>query len=165
MKIIVAVDKNNGIGFENQLPWKCKEDMAHFRMTTSGHVVVMGYNTWQSVGALKNRINIVYNPKAIESEFLEDCYLINNIIDVRITSALLELYGSKDTFIIGGAKTYERFLNSQFVDEIILTRINEEHKCDTFFYIPNGWEIQKTIKLSERATVEYYGYSGRQNEK
>lgn len=164
MKIIVAVDKNNGIGFENQLPWKCKEDMAHFRMTTSGHVVVMGYNTWKSVGALKNRINILYNPKAIENEFLENFYIINNVRGILFASKVFEIY-KKNTFVIGGAKTYEKFLNSQFVDEIILTRINEEHKCDTFFYIPNGWEIQKTVKLSERATVEYYGYSGRQNEK
>lgn len=61
--MIAACDDKRGIGIDNKLPWTNKADMAHFRTTTTGHTVIMGRNTYESIPRefrpLKNRINIV----------------------------------------------------------------------------------------------------------
>ncbi|MEN9294799.1 MAG: dihydrofolate reductase type, partial [Pseudomonadota bacterium] len=58
--IIVARAKNGVIGIENELPWKLPEDLKHFKQTTMGHPIIMGRNTWESLGkALPGRRNIV----------------------------------------------------------------------------------------------------------
>ena len=60
MALIAAVARNGVIGANNALPWKLPEDLAHFRALTSGHTVIMGRRTWQSLGRpLKNRQNVI----------------------------------------------------------------------------------------------------------
>jgi hypothetical protein len=49
VEVIVAFDNNGGIGFNNIIPWKCRDDMKHFKEVTSGHVVIMGRKTWSSL--------------------------------------------------------------------------------------------------------------------
>jgi dihydrofolate reductase len=60
LTLVVAIDANNGIGINNQLPWHLPEDLAHFKRTTSGHPIIMGRKTFDSIGRpLPNRRNIV----------------------------------------------------------------------------------------------------------
>ena len=104
IKLIVAMDPNQLIGKNNQLPWNIKEDLAHFKQTTIGHAVVMGRKTYESIGkALPNRVNYVLTRdpdfKAKES----------SVIIVKDYLELIKKYkNSQDIlFVIGGEQVYQ----------------------------------------------------------
>ena len=107
VKIIVAVTENDAIGKNGKLLFSLKEDMKHFKNTTSGSVVIMGKKTYESIGrALPNRENIVLSrTKGIDSEnihwrtSLEDAILFAE-----------QNYKDKDIFIIGGGSLYKETL-------------------------------------------------------
>lgn len=114
---IVAVAKNMAIGRGGTLPWHYPSDLKFFREKTSGNAVVMGYNTWLSIGRpLPNRQNIVIS----RTRSIEDH---PEVVVMRTREEVLEFaknYG-KDTFIIGGAETYSLF--SDDIDEWIVTEV------------------------------------------
>lgn len=112
--IIAAVTSNGIIGIDGKLPFNYKEDLDHFRKTTTNSVVVMGRKTFQSIGKpLPNRINICIS----SSNFYES----ENLILVKSFSEALEeakIY-NKNIWIIGGSSVYEEAMN--VADKIILT--------------------------------------------
>jgi dihydrofolate reductase len=136
--MIVAIDKNNGIGKNNDLLVHIKEDLQYFKKITDGHTIVMGYNTWLSLPfkPLKNRHNIVLTSKNIQ---LDGATVINGI------EPLLRFLGTlpdKEVFIIGGASLYNQMLN--YADRLYVTHIFEDFNADTFFpEINDEWEITK----------------------
>jgi dihydrofolate reductase len=96
--LIAAMDKQNAIGRDNALPWHISGDMKFFRETTTGHSVVMGRKTWDSLGKpLKNRTNIVVTRHNLD---------ILAIVKNDIVSALCygKLHG--DVYVIGGGEIY-----------------------------------------------------------
>jgi dihydrofolate reductase len=122
--IISAVDKNFLIGNSknNTLPWKFKSDLMFFKELTLYENVLMGYNTYLSIGhGLKDRNNIVLTTKNI---ILDDAVVLNDIESV-IKINLDEL------FIIGGSKIYSQFIN--IADTIYLTHIDYEFDGDIYF--------------------------------
>ena len=134
IKLIVAVDSNYGIGYKNSLLFRIKEDLQRFRELTTGHFVVMGRKTYESLPKpLPERINVVitrnpkYNPK--------DTSVIVESDIMRIVSYYLDTgQQEKDLWIIGGAEIYEQFL--PFADEIHMTMIHKEaDNVDTHFPI------------------------------
>ena len=140
MKCIVAVDKNWGIGYKNQLLVSIPADMRFFKETTTGKVVIMGKNTLESFPggkALANRTNIVVA--------LEKNYKVPNATVVySIEEALEEAkkYDTNDVYVIGGASIYKQFL--PYVDVAHVTKIDYAYEADTYF--PNldeddEWEI------------------------
>ena len=144
MKAIVAVDKNWGIGRDNNLLFSIPQDMKFFRQTTLNKVVVMGANTLKSFpnsNPLKNRINIVLSTKIKR----EDCVCVNSLD--KLLTKLLD-YESDDIFIIGGAKIYSQLLD--YCDEIFVTKVDADGKADVFF--PNLDEINtwQLVEKSER---------------
>lgn len=160
MKLIVAMDKNGGIGYNGQLPWNCPEDMKHFRETTIGNTVIMGYRTYLSLNKkpLKDRFCVVY-----DSDFTEPCQqngfiFTDSIKNVDMASKISKNFG-RESYVIGGAKTYNIFMIYGLISELIVTHIHSEHICDTFFDIPKGWEVTEEEFLSERATVKRYAKS------
>lgn len=128
--IIAAVSLNGVIGLDNKLPWICKEDLQHFKLLTTGSTVIMGHNTFKSIGkALPSRSNIVIS-KDPELKIL-DCLVSNSLEDaVNNTEDIV--------FIIGGEQIYRESL--QYADYMYITEIQKEVKGDTFFP-----EIDKTI--------------------
>lgn len=116
---IVAIAKNYAIGKDGKLPWHYPADLKFFRQTTTGHAVVMGSNTWDSIGKpLPNRLNIVLSRnRSID--------LQPNVLLLRSKEGLLALteYLKCDVFIIGGAKTYENF--SDVMGKWIVTEVPE----------------------------------------
>ena len=153
MNLIIACDINNGIGKENKLPWKIKEDLKYFRKVTTRtdfptqkNIVIMGWNTWESIGKpLKNRINIVIS-RNHELEEREDLYQIKNIDDIyKLLDSFTDIY---EIFVIGGSQIYKHFL--PHVDKIYLTKIYHKYQCDTHFQLPN----LKLIKGSKQIKVE-----------
>lgn len=167
MKLIVAVSKNGVIGKDGSLPWKCPEDMRHFRETTIDNCVVMGYNTFKSLGKrpLPRRSNIIVNEReAPQFQYLdkeEKHYFaqVQSYTDIVIEDAYYQKYEESwgIIYLIGGARTYQRFLNLNVINELIVTHINEEYEGDTFFEIPAEWQVTGEKVLSDRATVKYYG--------
>ena len=131
LAIIVARAKNGVIGVNNTLPWRLPEDLKHFKNTTLGHPIIMGRNTWESLGkALPGRRNIVVsrNPdyEAADAEVFES---LDDAIDA--------CSGSDKVFIIGGAQIYDEALI--YVDKLIITEVDIEVDGDAYF--PNVDEM------------------------
>ena len=79
--IIVAYDDNNAIGKDNKMPWHISEDLRYFKNVTSGHPVIMGRNTYESIGKpLPNRTNIVLSHKYIDGVITVDTFQLIHII-------------------------------------------------------------------------------------
>lgn len=114
VRIILCCDYEGNIGRNNNLLFKMKEDMKFFRESTTGHVVVMGYNTWLSLGEkpLPNRTNIVLYDEEIEGVITSN--------DIR---KVIEEYKDEDVYIIGGAFVYNQALEMDIADEILITEV------------------------------------------
>ncbi len=124
INIIVAVAENGIIGGDNQLLWHISEDLKHFKKITSGHPVVMGRKTFESLGRpLPNRQNIVITRSDIE---IEGCTVVHSLEEA------LSLFTPADkVFIIGGAQIYREALS--LADRFYLTRVHKEYEGDTYF--------------------------------
>jgi dihydrofolate reductase len=124
LSIIVATDKNNGIGINNQLPWHLPEDLAHFKKTTSGHAIIMGRKTFDSIGrALPNRRNIVISRNVNWGH--------EGVENVNSIDSALSLIGENEAFVIGGAQIYQQAL--PLAHKLIVTEIQSDYTCDAFF--------------------------------
>lgn len=144
-KIIVAVCKNNGIGYKQDLPWKIKEDLRHFSKTTKGNgnnAIVMGKNTWLSIGSkpLPKRDNLILS-KSLYTKYCDHntdqgyCLEGDNKIFDSIDN-LKKWCGEKnyeEIWIIGGESIYKQFINDPDTTEICITKIENDFICDTFF--------------------------------
>ncbi|MGZ5780850.1 MAG: dihydrofolate reductase, partial [Burkholderiaceae bacterium] len=116
LTIIVATDTQRGIGINNQLPWRLPEDLAFFKRTTSGHPIIMGRKTFDSIGRpLPNRRNIVItrNPE----------WKHEGVEAVTSLQAAAKLVGDTEAFIIGGAQIYVEAL--PLTDRLIVTEIDK----------------------------------------
>lgn len=133
LSIIVATDKKRGIGISNQLPWHLPEDLAHFKSTTSGHPIIMGRKTYDSIGRpLPKRRNIVISRN---SEWNQ-----NGVETVNSIEKAFALLNEEQAFVIGGAQIYQQAL--PLAERLIVTEIQAEYACDAFFpsIDPQVWE-------------------------
>jgi dihydrofolate reductase len=148
---IIAVAKNYAIGRGGKLPWHYSADLKFFKQTTIGNAVVMGFNTWKSIGKpLPNRLNIVLS----RSENIEPQ---PNVILMRSTEEVIALsnYLKCDVFIIGGAKTFENF--ADLIETWIVTEIPiSVDDADTFMphEFLNGFELSETKQIGEELEVK-----------
>lgn len=124
LTIIVATDAQRGIGINNTLPWKLPEDLAHFKRTTSGHPIIMGRKTFESIGRpLPSRRNIVVTRN--------DKWTHDGVETVGSIEAAIALLGGAEGFVIGGAEIYKQSLH--LADQLIITQIAHTYDCDAFF--------------------------------
>ena len=124
LTLIVATDSAGGIGIRNTLPWKLPQDLAHFKRTTTGHPILMGRKTFESIGRpLPNRRNIVItrNPT----------WQHDGVDMVNSLDAALLLTDAQEVFVIGGAEIYALAL--PMADRLIVTEIAQRFDCDAFF--------------------------------
>lgn len=125
------------IGKENQLLWHLPKDLKHFKNLTSGHPVIMGRKTYQSIGKpLPNRTNIVVSGK---KDWFEEGILIVGSIKEAIKFAKKI---DEDVFIIGGGTLYEQTLN--LADRLEITVVDASLDADTFFPEINSGIWKKT---------------------
>lgn len=142
MEIIVAVDKNWGIGKDNKLLAHLPTDMKRFKRITSGNIVVMGRKTFESLGKpLPNRLNIVLTKGLYKS--------YDNVLFINDINTLLELakFTDKKIFIIGGAEIYKTLLD--YCDKAYITIMNKTFDSDAHFpnlYLHKNWQIQSIDK-------------------
>ncbi len=150
MRIIVAVDRNFGIGKDNMIPWHISRDLKRFKECTMGKTIVMGYNTLLSLPgskALKGRNNIVLNPDDVK---IPDCTVVHS--KEELLETVKDLPGDQ-VYITGGASIYRLFVND--CDRIELTVVEGDYECDTFF--PDLREMPEWKKVCESETFEEDG--------
>lgn len=124
LKLIGAMDTGRGIGFENKLLYKSETDMSYFKNQTMWGIVVMGYNTMQSLPKkyLPHRVNIVLTKAPVE---------VSDNVFGRTKEQIIEQAKTADIWVIGGERTYTEFVD--YADEIHLTVFNGMARADTFF--------------------------------
>src|ERR1700753_934479 len=119
--IVVAISENNAIGKNNQLLWYLPADLKHFKNITTGHTVIMGRKTYESVGKpLPNRRNIIITRQSIG---IEGCEVVNSI-----TAALELCKTEREVFIVGGAEIYKQSMH--LTDRIYLTVVHKQFEGD-----------------------------------
>ena len=125
VSIIVAIAQNGTIGDKNSLLWHSKEDMRFFRTTTSGHTVIMGRKTFESLGSkpIPKRTNIVITRSDAQFEGALTAHSLEEAI------AMAE--GDEEIFIMGGAQIYGIALD--VADRMYITRVERDYEGDTSF--------------------------------
>lgn len=142
LSIIVAIAKNNVIGKDNKLIWHLPEDLKRFKKITTGHTIIMGRKTFESLGrVLPNRKHIV---------LCNDAQLNIDDKNVEIINSVdkLEKYenSENENFVIGGASIYKLLLPK--TNKLYITRINQEFEGDVYFpeINENEWKIVEQEK-------------------
>lgn len=127
ISIVVAASSNNVIGKDNQLIWHLPNDLAFFKNTTWGSVIIMGRKTYESINkALPGRINIVITRQ-------KDWYAANVITANHLNDAIDKANATncKEIFVIGGGEIYKDFFS--IANRIYMTRVHVDTDGDTFF--------------------------------
>lgn len=150
---IVAVAINNAIGKDGKLPWHYSADLKFFKQTTTGHAVVMGMNTWRSIGRpLPNRLNIVLSRSA-QIDRAENLIFLRSEKEAIGLSRFLKC----DMYVIGGSKTYSEF--AHVIDEWLVTRIPLD-VADADVFMPEGFltgfRQAESHDLGDGLTVESF---------
>ena len=149
LSLIVATERRRGIGIRNTLPWRLPEDLAFFKRTTTGHTIIMGRKTFDSIGRpLPNRRNIVVtrnpdwsHPGVETAGSLQDA---------------VSMAGDGEAFVIGGAQIYIESL--PLASKLIVTEIDADIECDAFFPAidPAVWaQVSREVHHSDSAGLDY----------
>lgn len=134
ISLIAAMDKNNVIGYENDMPWSLPNDLKYFKEVTSNHTIIMGRKTYESIGRpLPNRRNIILSRSGYQTE--DNVDVISSIEDIKA------LGKKEDVFVIGGGMIYEQVI--PYADRLYITCIDADLKGDTYFpqFSETEWEV------------------------
>ncbi|HLC94934.1 MAG TPA: dihydrofolate reductase [Patescibacteria group bacterium] len=148
ISIISAIAKGDrAIGKNNALLWHIPEDMQHFRKLTTGHTVVMGENTFKSIGRpLPNRMNIVLS---FDEQFNpEGCLMARSMEEALNMARQSE---AEEIFIIGGASIYKQCI--VFAERLYLTLVDGSYEADTFF--PEYSDFTKVVSEEKMDNGQY----------
>ncbi|MDE1206188.1 dihydrofolate reductase [Tenacibaculum larymnensis] len=150
--LIAAIAKNNALGKDNDLIWHLPADLKRFKKVTTGHPILMGRNTFESIGKpLPNRTSIIITRN--KNYFIDGCLIANSI------EQAIELVEGKDAFIIGGAQIYKEALEQSLVDRLDITVLHHEFEADAFFpkIDMNVWKevAREDYKADEKNKYDY----------
>ena len=146
ISIIAAIDDKRGIGLKGNLPWHLSEDLKRFKDITKGHSVIMGRNTFESIGkTLPDRNNIVITQDA--NFTAEGVTIVNSIEDA------LDETGGGEIFVIGGAQIYNQTI--ELADKLYLTQVEGDFNCDTFFPDFTSFSNETFIGAGEENGIRY----------
>ncbi|TRM12528.1 dihydrofolate reductase [Lentibacillus cibarius] len=154
ISLLVAMDQNKVIGYQNDLPWYLPNDLKFFKQKTTGNTIFMGRKTFEAIGKpLPNRTNVVITRK--QSGFPEGIEVVHNI------DAVLEWdrqHSDAETFVIGGADIFRQLL--PHADRMYITRIDETFKGDTYFpsFNEEDWQLtsRKRGEQNEKNPYTYH---------
>jgi len=152
ISIIVAITENNIIGKANCMPWHLPADLKFFREKTTGHYIVMGRKTFESIGGgrpLPNRVSIIITK---QKDYKAEGCLIAHSLEEAIEMAK----DQDELFIIGGKQIYDQAL--AFANKMYITRIHTSIDGDTSFphYDDSKWEM---TSYNERDADEKNAYA------
>lgn len=126
ISMIVAMSRNGVIGKDGSMPWHIPEDLQYFKTLTTGHTLIMGRKTFESIGrALPNRLNVVLTKDPDYKA--PGCQLVHSVEEVIKGYASEE----KELFIIGGSTLYRAFM--PYAKKLYITRIEATIEGDTYF--------------------------------
>lgn len=125
VSLIVALSENRVIGKDNDLMWRLSADLKRFKSLTTGHHIIMGRKTYESIGRpLPNRTNIIISR--------QKNYQQDNCIVVASLAEAIEVGGAdKEIFVIGGGEIYKQAID--LVDRMYITLVHDTYDGDTFF--------------------------------
>lgn len=147
--IAALAGKKRVIGKDGGLPWHIPEDLSHFKRLTTGHPVIMGRKTFESIGrSLPHRTNIVVS-KNIGKD-LDDLTIAHSLSDAIAVARISP--GNEEVFVIGGERLFEEALAQ--ADRLYLTLIDSEIEGDTFFP-PYQHLFRKIISRKEKKASNY----------
>lgn len=155
ISIIVAIAQNNAIGKDNDLLWHISDDLKHFKSLTSGHPVIMGRNTWNSLPRrpLPKRRNIVLtHDSAFCDEGAEVAHSIAAVLDL--------VRDEEEAFVIGGGNIYTQFL--PFAQKLYVTHVWQDFDADVFFPIIDASlfvKVSETEKMLDEPSGLTYTYA------
>lgn len=136
ISIIVVVGKNREIGCDNRLLWDLPEDMKRFKDVTTGHTVLMGDKTFESIGrALPNRKNIVLS---LDEDYVAPGCEVSHSLDDVLKE---EKAKKEEVFVIGGGTVYKLAL--PYADKLYVTVVDDTPKADTYF--PDYSEFKNVV--------------------
>lgn len=146
--IVVSYDKNRGIGLSTNtlnkgMLWSFASDMKHFRELTQESTIIMGRKTYELIGSLPYRINIVVTSYEVESR--EDTFFMKSFEDALDVASQF----NNKIFVIGGGQIYKAALRSPYLNNIYITEVDHQYNCDIFFDKIN-------YKIESCETVEDY---------
>jgi dihydrofolate reductase len=156
--IVVARARNGAIGRGNALPWRLPEDLKHFRATTTGHAIVMGRRTFESIGRpLPGRRSIVVTRDAGWSHpGCERAATLDEAIALASTPGADPSIASDEVFVVGGAQVYAQAL--AVADRVIATEIDVDvEDADAFFpALPDGqWRAVARTRHRSSTGVDF----------
>jgi dihydrofolate reductase len=153
VSIIVAVAENGVIGSDNQLIWHLSDDLKNFKKITSGHCIIMGRKTYESIGRpLPNRTNIILSRN---KDYKSDGCIVFNSLSQALTHS--KERGEKEAFIIGGQAVYNAAY--EIADKLYLTQVKANPPGDAFFKKIqfDHWQLisRKRINRNEHNDFDY----------
>lgn len=152
ISIIVAVAKNNVIGGGNELLWRISDDLKRFKNLTTGHPIIMGRKTYESIGKpLPDRTNIVVTR---DSKLRVPGCIVSQSLEAALEKA--EQIGKEEIFIIGGEQIYRLAL--PLADRLYVTEVELDAKGDAYFpeYLKIFTkEISSKERLDEKTGLKY----------
>ena len=127
LSIIVAKAKNNIIGKENKLIWHLPEDLKHFKQITTGHTIIMGRKTFETLGrVLPNRKHIVFSQNPDFKVKDENVEVVHSMLQIQEY-----IEDKEENFVIGGAMIYNLLM--PYVTKMYVTEIHKDFEGDAFF--------------------------------
>jgi dihydrofolate reductase len=150
ISIIVAMDKNRLIGGENKLLWNIPSELKRFKEITTGHPIIMGRKTHQSIGrVLPNRTNIIITR---DQDYKVEGTIIVHSLEEALNKAQSEP-GSDEIFVIGGGQIYAQAL--PLADRLYLTIVEGDYKGDTYFPDYSAFDKVVEEKYFNEAGIKY----------
>lgn len=151
--VIAAIAKNNALGKNNDLIWHLPADLKRFKQVTTGHFILMGRNTFESIGRpLPNRTTIIITRN---KDYFKDGCLIANSLEEALEMAKEE----KQIFIIGGAQIYKETIEKDLANQLDITLVHKEFDADVYFPIidKNIWKetAREDFKADEKNDYNY----------
>lgn len=155
IKILVACDENRVIGKDNQLIWHLPADLKRFKSLTTGHVILMGRKTYESIGKpLPNRTTIVITRQV---DFQAEGTITAHSVEEAILKA--KSLTREDIFIVGGAEIYS--LSLALADQLLVTQLHDIFEGDAFFpeISADTWEmVERERGVTDEKNPFQYSY-------
>lgn len=150
MSLIAAIGSNRELGKNNTLLWNIPEDMKRFRELTTGHAVIMGQKTYESIGKpLPNRTNIIVTvDKEFESKECFVCYSLEEALEKARD------IDHEEVFVIGGGSVYRQMIDK--ADRLYLTLVKGKFQADVFF--PEYEHIFSRVISLQKSQDEHFSY-------